>query len=139
MPATVTIKLTSNKFAAIARALPREVSEICEESAKAIAADAMASMGEPKTGRIYQIGNVDHQASAPGESPAIDTGLLASIQTEQDGQTTWVTYTTAEYAAHLEYGAPAAGIAPRPFFTPATEPERPRFIRALENLERRLV
>lgn len=133
---TITIRVTANKFAELARQLPGAVNAICETSARAIAVDAMASMGEPKTGRIYTTPEgKEHQASAPGESPAIDTGLLATIQTEADGPNAWATYTTAEYAAALEYGAPTQGILPRPFFTPAAERERPRFLRALGQLE----
>lgn len=137
MPGAVTIKLTTNKFPALAARLPQVVGDICETSAKAIEADAKTSMAQPKHGRIYDVGGVaPHQASAPGESPAIDTGLLANIQTEADGRPTrWVTYTTAEYAAALEFGSPTLGIAPRPFFTPAAERERPHFIRALRDLE----
>lgn len=134
-----TVKLTTNKFPALAARLPQAVSDICEKSAKAIGADAIASMGEPKHGRIYTTPEgKEHQASAPGESPAIDIGLLADIQTEQDGRTRWVTYTTAEYGAALEFGSTTQGIAPRPFFTPAADRERPHFIAALKNLEGRL-
>lgn len=139
MPGAVTIKLTTNKFPALAARLPQAVGDICEASAKAIGLDATISMAQPKHGRIYTTPEGKaHQASAPGESPAIDTGLLAAIQTEADGPTRWVTYTTAEYGAALEYGSPTLGILPRPFFTPAAERERPHFIRALENLEGRL-
>src|SRR3990167_6542496 len=59
-----------------------------------------------KTGRIYTRRSVVHQASAPGESPASDTGTLA-----QSGRTEYnkdelqgsVIFSTA-YAAALEYG-----------------------------------
>lgn len=135
----IAIKLTSNKFGDLARRLPQVVNEICETSAKAIEVDAKASMGEPKSGRIYSIGGVDHQASAPGESPAIETGnLLSGIQTEADGATRWVVYTTASYSVELEYGAPARNLMPRPFFVPAAERERPKFLGALQDLEDRL-
>lgn len=135
MPGTVVVRLTTNRFGEIARRLSSAVSRICEDSAKAIETDVKAGMAESKSGRIYE-GN---QASAPGEMPAVDTGaLMNSIQTEQDGPTKWVVYTNMEYAPHLEYGAPAAGIAPRPFFTPAAERERENFIGALSDLEDRL-
>jgi hypothetical protein len=35
-------------------------------------------MGPPKTGRIYRRRGVEHQASAPGEAPASDTGRLVN-------------------------------------------------------------
>lgn len=65
----------------------------------------------PKTGRIYK----RHQASAPGESPASDTGRLAqSITTSYDvpNITGYVNVAT-EYAEALEFGTPR--IAPRPY------------------------
>ena len=33
-------------------------------------------MQQPKSGRIYRRGRKDHRASAPGQAPAVDTGLL---------------------------------------------------------------
>ena len=132
---TITIRVTANKFAELASQWPGAVNVSCETSVSAIGVDAMASMGETKTGRIYTTPEgKEHQASAPGESPAIDTGLLATIQTEADGPNALATYTTAEYAAALEYGAPTQGILPRPFFTPAAERERPHFLRSLGQL-----
>ena len=60
----------------------------------------------PKTGRIYRRRGTVHQASAPGESPASDTGrLLASRQTDIDNNALagTVSYNT-EYARRLELG-----------------------------------
>jgi HK97 gp10 family phage protein len=75
-------------------------------------------MAQPKTGRMY--GN--HQASAPGESPAMDTSLLAnSIMTEADDDGVYVG-TNSEYAEPLEFGT--ARMAARPFMTPAVEANR---------------
>lgn len=69
----------------------------------------------PKTGRIYHRGGVSHQASAPGENPAGDTGQLAnSITTSVDAAA--LTGTVGIGAAHgkfLEYGT--RNMAPRPF------------------------
>lgn len=135
----ITIKLTTNKFPNLAKRLPQVVNEICETSAKAIEADVKVGMAGPHTGRVYSVGGVDHQASAPGEMPAIDTGALASsIQTEADGPNVWVVYTGMDYAQSLEFGSVTQGILPRPYFVPATERERPNFIRALQDVEDRL-
>jgi len=69
----------------------------------------------PKTGRVYGA----HQASAPGEAPASDTGqLVNSITTSVDPNT--VDGTVGVGAAHgkaLEYGT--RNMAPRPFARPA--------------------
>lgn len=69
----------------------------------------------PKTGRLYRRNTVVHQASAPGESPATDTGrLVQSITTSYDTKNIigYVNVST-EYAAALEFGTPR--IAPRPY------------------------
>ena len=87
----------------------------------------------PKTGRIYRRRiyrrrGVEHQASAPGEPPAVWTGRLAgsarsdsggdNVVTEYDrnqfvGRLTFATY----YAAFLEFGTQT--MEPRPFLRPA--------------------
>ena len=73
----------------------------------------------PKTGRLYRRRGVVHQASAPGEPPATDTGRLiqsgraAHDAAELSGTATWST----AYAAGLEFGTQK--MAPRPFARPA--------------------
>lgn len=72
-------------------------------------------MQPPKTGRIYKRNTVSHQASAPGESPASDTGRLAqSVTTSYDAQNVvgYVNVATA-YAEALEFGTPR--VAARPY------------------------
>ena len=69
----------------------------------------------PKTGRVYRHRGVDHQASAPGEAPASDTGTLVQRTTTEYDQeqlqgTVW--FRTA-YAAALEFGTQK--IEPRPY------------------------
>lgn len=73
----------------------------------------------PKTGRIYRRRSVEHQASAPGESPASDTGrLVNSIRTGYDMNALVGTVTASTaYAAALEYGT--ARMAARPYLRPA--------------------
>lgn len=73
----------------------------------------------PKTGRIYRRRGVTHQASAPGEPPATDTGRLVQsgrVDTnaaEISGTISWST----DYAPHLEFGT--GKMAPRPYARPA--------------------
>lgn len=66
-------------------------------------------LSQPGTGRIYPRGKqAVHQASAPGEPPAVDTGRLRnSIQTEifrAPGEVTGRVSANTEYAAALELG-----------------------------------
>lgn len=80
----------------------------------------------PKTGRIYRRRGVEHQASAPGEAPANDTGrLVNSIRTTYDLPTLVgrIVASTA-YAAFLEYGT--SRMEPRPYMRPALFNRRPQ-------------
>jgi len=100
----------------------------------------------PKTGRVYthifrtingvpvpvdeRAGNnlsPSHQASAPGEAPATDTGRLASSVTfRATGKLECEVFSAVEYAPYLESGTQR--IAPRPAWTPAAEKAKPKFV-----------
>jgi phage gpG-like protein len=93
----------------------------------------------PKTGRVYtdifrmiggrpvpmgpRAGNnlsARHQASAPGEAPATDTGKLASsLYFQQASKMEATIGSRLAYAYYLEYGT--TRIRPRPAWLPATE------------------
>lgn len=57
----------------------RQLQEAVDESGEAVRDSAVRAIlhGE-KTGRVYTRGSVRHQASAPGEAPASDTGNLVA-------------------------------------------------------------
>ena len=84
----------------------------------------------PKTGRVYTRGkgqnlSREHQASAPGEAPATDTGALASsIYFEASSPREATIGSRLAYAAYLEFGTQR--IAPRPSWTPAVEKMKPK-------------
>ena len=89
---------------------------------------AKLSMAEEKHGRWYG----QHQASAPGEAPGVDTGLLLnSIQSELVTATATSALAQAgvagaEYAEALEYGT--ARIKPRPYMRPALDNNEDRIV-----------
>jgi len=131
--AIIAARLTHNRFPEIAAKLPREAAKITEKTALRIDETAKTSMAGQKSGRMYGA----HQASAPGESPAIDTSNLAnSIGTEAMGGASHMVYAGTEYALSLEFGSPR--VAPRPFLGPAASQEEPEFLREMADLERRL-
>lgn len=131
--ATVVVTVTSNRFAEIAARLPRETGEVVEETIHRIETGVKTGMAGPHSGRMYG----SHQASAPGEMPAVDTSnLINTIQATMDGETEGAVWTSAEYAPHLEYGT--VNMEARPFFTPAAEAERQGFVIRMQNLEDRL-
>lgn len=87
------------------------------EGVRAEAVDLV--LNTAKTGRIYTRNTVKHQASAPGESFASDTGnAINHIQTRfEDDHLTGIINSGAEYAAALEFGTEK--MEPRPVMRPA--------------------
>jgi hypothetical protein len=76
-----------------------------------------------------------HQASAPGQPPATDTGTLAnSTQGKMLTETEGEVRVTAEYGRLLEDGT--VFIEPRPFFAPSVEEVRPGYNDAMKTIAR---
>lgn len=83
-----------------------------------------AMLSQPGQGRWYG----KHQASKPGDPPAVDTGRLRnSIAMDWVDARTLRVGTGVVYAEFLELGDVEAGLAPRPFFRPALEATRAIF------------
>ena len=124
-------------FARISSEMIAQIDAVTAESANAVLADAVLRIANPpKTGRVYRHGKVEHQASAPGESPAVDTGaLMNSVIMNRRGTADYEVIFSAEYAKPLEFGTPH--ILPRPFVRPAIARERPRYKSALRARLRR--
>lgn len=98
-------------------------------------------LSNPGTGRTYVVGRTKgrlrkdgtrgkgklrtHQASAPGEPPAPDTGVLRNSIHHEVDQDKATVGTNLVYAQPLEFGTTTAGknhhtvIKPRPFMGPA--------------------
>jgi len=127
------IVVVYNRIPELTRALPDEVGQIVEQTMTMIESDAKLSMLGPHTGQMYG----KHQASAPGEAPAVDTGhLRAGIQGWMTSKVSAVVGVLAEYGAALEYGT--TRMAARPFMTPAAEKGRRWFMAQMKDLEGRL-
>lgn len=130
----IVFDVLSNRLDEIAARLPQELEDLLEATARDIEGIVKAGMAGPHSGAVYG----GHQASAPGEMPAIDTSNLASsIQVEKERPEAYVVYTEADYAVPLEYGA-AGGLAARPFMTPAAEEARAEMESGAQRLARRL-
>ena len=98
----------------------------------------LAMVNSPRSGRIYRRRSVVHRASAPGEPPAPDTGmLLGSIQiTRQEDRPPFIEIgSTVVYARSLEFGS--RHVAPRPAWTPAAEETRAGLPRLIVEFVRR--
>lgn len=129
-------RLVRNNGPRIADNLKEIVSDIVRGTAFGVQATIIKGMTDAHSGRVY--GN--HQASAPGEMPAVDTRtLLGSLDVQATpGETRAVVYTTAEYGPFMEFGAPGAGILPRPYLAPAIDEHEAEFHRRMRSLGRRL-
>lgn len=143
---SVTLRLEGTE--ALNRALRRLDEDARKEVKKAVDATGLSLRGEivkkyqrgPATGEIYEKYNPrrTHQASAPGEAPATDTGRLAnSVVTASDIQEplTVEVLTEVEYGPYLEFGTRT--IAPRPNWVPSVQEETPKYIRRVEAAIRR--
>lgn len=129
------MRVERDDYAAIAAATRERLGEVVAVAAFNIAERAAASMEGGKSGRLYVRRGVEHQASAPGEAPAIDTGILHdSFFTQKVDELEAIVGTNVEYAPHLELGT--VNIAPRPFLLPATEDERSDFNAAVASVLR---
>lgn len=94
-----------------------------------------AVLDGPKTGTIYNPrGKVVHQASAPGEAPASDTGRLVNsiVMRVDEGDLIALITAGTEYAPYLEFGT--RKMAARPFLNPALTNNRPRIIQLMRSI-----
>jgi hypothetical protein len=134
---SVTLKLEGE--AQLMEALRKLGADAQAEARKAVEATAIEVRGDivrgyqrgPASGRVYVRGNVTHQASAPGEAPATDTGRLASsTEYRLTGAASAEVQTSAEYGPFLEWGTQR--IAPRPLWRPTVIAAGPKFRARME-------
>jgi HK97 gp10 family phage protein len=106
-------------------AVRRAVVKAVNKGAVMVHKDAVESVQHgPKTGAIYTHDGIAHQASAPGEAPATDTGELVSSMTfevDDDGFGASIV-AKSPHAAPLEFGT--VDMDARPFMGPAFEKNR---------------
>lgn len=111
--------------AATMRGVVRATEEVREDAISLI-------QNPPKSGRTYRRRGVEHQASAPGEAPASDTGrLVNSLETRYDTEAlSGTVVTTVDYGPMLEYGTEK--MEPRPFLRPALASKQDVVLRYVE-------
>ncbi len=95
-------------------------------------------IAKPKSGKVYKVnrGRQTHQASAPGEAPAMETGNLVNsiaeeLQRKDKTGATAAVIVLAEYGIHLEFGT--EDMEPRPFLRPAFDQNRKEIMTAVAN------
>ncbi len=136
----MSFRLTSN-IGQVRAQLAKRASALVQGIAASIEGDIKAQFREPKSGRIYYRGGKKgkkktrrrHQASAPGEAPAIDYGILhARTRWQAETRFRAIVGTSADYAEILEFGG--ARMKARPFFGPAFERHRTIFEAGMKSL-----
>lgn len=123
-----------NHLPQIAAALRPAVRSVIDETCMDLKTDISADMAEAKHGQVYPRPSGDHQASAPGESPAVDHGFLAEVKHEMLKDDLGLVYEDQDYAPTLEYGTER--MAPRPHMAPAADRARPKFVARMMELEK---
>lgn len=93
--------------------------------AQELRTEVVLAASQPGRGRMYKRGRKTHQASAPGDGPAVDRGdLVKSIHARQIKPGHWRVGVREPYALFLEFGT--RKMAPRPFVRIAVEKLRNR-------------
>lgn len=110
----------------VTAALYEGAKDIVDDAALSITAGATSGKG--------------HVPSAPGEPPNADTHVLSN-----SGEATVVAPLKAEasfnapYAAAQEFGSESTGLPERPYLRPATARQRPRAVKRVVDVVKRLV
>lgn len=111
-----------------------ELKKLTVTISSAVQREAIRSIQKgPKTGRVYKRkGGKTHQASAPGEPPATDTGdLVKSIKRIINGPVAGVG-TSMQHGKHLEFGT--SKVKARPWLFPALEGQRRAYEQGLRQI-----
>lgn len=120
------IKITVNdRTPELTQKLEAAIGRFVVKGAAYLEGQVESSMAEPKSGKTYRRGKETHTASAPGESPAIDSSnyvnlidtIIAANRLEAK------IGTSAEYALYLEDGT--EGMEPRPVWEPEAKEALP--------------
>lgn len=120
------------KIPSLLKALEPVAAKVVDQTARDVVNTMKSSMMAKKSGRIYRrrtsgpgattpsfgsrkMSVREHQASAPGQAPAVDTAdLFKSLTISEDGPLVRIVTVEDEKGVLLEYGT--SRMAPRPFF-----------------------
>lgn len=134
MSSEVEVQILFNDLEALAAEIDFRTELVIRKVAADILASAQTRMRGSKSGRVYMRGKKpnqkSHQASAPGEAPAVDGGdLVGSGKAQMVSQTVGEVTFSAEEAELTEFGT--RKMAPRPFLVPSLQEAEPALMQAL--------
>ncbi len=137
MTQRLTVQGTKELNAALERMsekMQAQVAEVVQETAAGLEAGVKLRMQQSTpTGRTYNRGAISHTASAAGQPPAPDTGvLMGSIYHQMTGPMSAVAGSRVEYSSFLEFGT--FKMAKRPAWVPEIEETRPRFLKSIKQI-----
>jgi len=117
------MKLALSQLDKLAKNMELPFQEVVKGGGQLIRTEAIKSIQTgAKSGVMYQKYNPrrEHRSSAPGQSPASDTGnLVSKIIVKQKSLNVVHVESNADYSAFLEFGT--SKMQPRPFMFPAFE------------------
>lgn len=131
-----------NRFGGVFDAYLSKVDSTLEPAIRALVAvtasniirDTKVDMRRPKSGRVYSYKGARHQASAPGETPAVRSGALFRSLNRKlfnaPGGSIGIVTTDIPYAKYLIRND-------RPIFNPAFDVHKLIFVRELKNTIRK--
>ncbi len=135
---SVNVRVVRNDLPGAELRIQRAASQAVRETTFAIESGIKYEMHLPKTGRVYERPTGPHQASAPGEAPAVDTGAyINSVNSTFPSSLTGMVSTNQEQAEALEYGTERT--APRPVWGRVADAEAPRFTPACAGIITRYI
>jgi len=124
------VQIIFDKIPLVTALVEAQAATIVLRAGYMVRAEAAMSMTRGKSGRMYTYRGSPHQASAPGEAPAIMSGNLLNRQrVKMEQKTTVGVYFDARYARPLEFGTHR--MAARPFARPAANKVRPWLVQQL--------
>ena len=129
------MKLALSQLDRLAKDMELPFQEVVKGGGQLIRGEAIKSIQTgAKSGVMYQKYNPrrEHRASAPGQSPASDTGnLVSKITVKQKSLNVVHVESNADYSAFLEYGT--SKMEARPFMFPAFEKSKKPILNAVFN------
>lgn len=135
MGKTTKVVVEFNHFGILQQIMREAIGDIAEEIAEEVVEDVKADMAASGGGRVYGT----HVASAPGEAPAIDVGLLAaSYGSERVKPHLAAVFSKSFKAPWLEFGLKGGRLAARPALRKAVKDWEREFMNRLANIEGRM-
>lgn len=121
MAVEITVEVEEDRTPELFQKLEAAMGRFVRKGAAYIEGQLKSSMAEPKTGRRYPRGKDGyHIASAPGESPAVDSGNLTGSIVQLFPSTLEARIgTPVEYALYLEEGT--SRMEARPLWQPTVD------------------